>query len=64
MLGVRRAGVTQAAQKLLEEGIIQYSRGLIQILDQQKLEKTSCECFRTVKNEHERLLGRKQKNCF
>ncbi|WP_341529543.1 Crp/Fnr family transcriptional regulator [Nostoc sp. UHCC 0302] len=61
MLGVRRAGVTQAAQKLQEEGIIRYSRGLVQILDQQRLEKTSCECFRIVKNEHKRLLGRKQK---
>jgi CRP-like cAMP-binding protein len=61
MLGVRRAGVTQAAQKLQENGLIEYRRGLVQILDQEKLEETACECFRTVREEYDRLLGTKQK---
>ncbi|MEC4983344.1 MAG: Crp/Fnr family transcriptional regulator [Oscillatoria sp. PMC 1076.18] len=59
MLGVRRSGVTQAAQKLQEEGIITYHRGYIQIIKQQKLEAASCECFRVVRDEYDRLLGRK-----
>ena len=57
MLGVRRAGVTQAAQKLQTSGIIQYKRGHIKILNQQGLEATSCECFKVVKDEYDRLLG-------
>jgi CRP-like cAMP-binding protein len=59
MLGVRRAGVTQTAQKLQESGLIQYRRGLIHILDQRGLEAASCECFRTVRSEYDRLLGEK-----
>jgi CRP-like cAMP-binding protein len=61
MLGVRRAGVTQAAQKLQESGLIHYKRGYIQILDQQGLEAASCECFRTVRDEYDRLLGDKHR---
>ena len=57
MLGVRRAGVTQAAQKLQESRIIRYRRGHIDILDQRGLEAASCECFKTVRDEYDRLLG-------
>jgi CRP-like cAMP-binding protein len=60
MLGVRRAGVTQAAQKLQENGLIKYHRGRVQILDQGGLEEAACECFGTVKEEYDRLLGIKQ----
>jgi CRP-like cAMP-binding protein len=61
MLGVRRAGVTQTAQKFQENGLIQYRRGIVQILDQGGLEEAACECFGTVRDEYDRLLGRKQK---
>jgi CRP-like cAMP-binding protein len=57
MLGVRRAGVTMAANKLREEGIISYSRGRVRILDVEGLEGVSCECYSVVKKEFDRLLG-------
>ncbi len=61
MLGVRRAGVTQAAQKLQHSGLIEYTRGRVNILDKQGLEKASCECFLCLRDEYDRLLGEKQR---
>lgn len=58
MLGVRRAGVTQAAQKFQEKELIRYHRGRVQILDQPGLEAASCECYGCVRDEYDRLLGR------
>lgn len=57
MLGVRREGVTQAALKLQNLGVISYSRGLIKVLDRKKLEGLSCECYAAVKNETDMLLS-------
>lgn len=62
MLGVRRAGVTQAAQKLQEKGFIRYQRGHVYILDQQGLEASSCECFQVLREEYDRLLGGKNRD--
>ena len=56
MLGVRREGVTQAAGKLQEAGIIEYSRGHIRVLDRTRLEGQVCECYAVVKKEYDRLL--------
>ena len=56
MLGVRRQGVTQAAQKLEKRGIITYARGLITVADRRALETAACECYGVVKRETERLL--------
>jgi CRP-like cAMP-binding protein len=56
MLGVRREGVTEAAQKLQSLGMIQYKRGRIQILDRPALELCTCECYAVVKTEYDRLL--------
>ena len=56
MLGVRREGVTQAALKLQQIGVISYKRGLIRVLDRDKLETLSCECYGVVKKETEVLL--------
>jgi CRP-like cAMP-binding protein len=56
MLGVRREGVTEAAGKLQEAGLIEYSRGKITVLDRPRLEKQVCECYAVVKREYDRLL--------
>lgn len=57
MLGVRRAGVTNAAGALQRDGLIRYKRGLITILDRPRLMKRSCECYEISKGEFDRLLG-------
>jgi CRP-like cAMP-binding protein len=56
MLGVRREGVTEAAGKLQDAGLIHYSRGRITVLDRPGLEARACECYAVVKNEFDRLL--------
>jgi len=56
MLGVRREGVTEAAGKLQQAGLIRYQRGRITVLDRQTLEARCCECYRVVKAEVDRLL--------
>ncbi len=56
MLGVRREGVTDAAGKLQNLGVIEYTRGQITVLDRPKLEELCCECYVVVKKETDRLL--------
>lgn len=51
MLGSNRTNVTAAAASLKSAGLIEYRRGSIQIIDQDELEKTACECYRAV-SEH------------
>jgi CRP-like cAMP-binding protein len=59
MLGVRRAGVTEAANRLQLAGLIRYNRGKITILNRQKLEAASCSCYGIIKREYARLLDNK-----
>lgn len=54
MLGVRRVGVTQAANNLQERRLITYTRGNIQLLDPKGLEATACECYGAVKEMYRR----------
>ncbi len=56
MLGSRRAGVSEAAGKLQDEGLIRYKRGHITVVDRERLEAISCECYQVVKTEFDRLL--------
>ena len=55
LLGVRREGVTAAAGELRKLGAIDYQRGHIRILDRERLEELSCECYAVVKSECNRL---------
>jgi CRP-like cAMP-binding protein len=57
MLGVRREGVTEAAGRLQESGLIRYQRGQIEVLDRPGLERRVCECYAVVKRECDRLLN-------
>lgn len=56
MLGVRREAVTEAAGKLQAAGLIEYSRGHIEVLDRPGLEARACECYATVKSEYLRIF--------
>ncbi len=55
-LGVRREGVTEAAGKLQQAGLIHYSRGRITVLDRDGVEARVCECYQVVNREFDRLL--------
>jgi CRP-like cAMP-binding protein len=57
MLGVRRSSVSDVLNPLQEQGLIRYSRGKITVLDRHGLEAESCECYRRVHDEFERLFG-------
>jgi CRP-like cAMP-binding protein len=57
MLGVRRVGITKAANSLLKQKIISYRRGDIRILDCVGLEAASCGCYSADKEIYERILG-------
>jgi CRP-like cAMP-binding protein len=50
MLGGTRATVSLAAGSLKKKGLIQYSRGVIRILNATELEKNACECYQVIKS--------------
>lgn len=57
MLGVQRTTVTGVARTLQAAGAIRYSRGLIEILDRDRLKAGACECYASVLEKHAQLLG-------
>jgi CRP-like cAMP-binding protein len=56
MLGVTRASVNQVARQLQASGAIDYTRGRIKILDRGQLEAGTCDCYRVIREEFDRLL--------
>jgi CRP-like cAMP-binding protein len=57
MLGVRRTSVTTVAHTLQEAGMLNYTRGRIQLLDIEGLRDSACECYETTKEQYGQLLG-------
>lgn len=56
MLGVRRAGVSTAANALQQDRLIRYRRGNITILDRPGLERVACSCYDFGKMLYEKVL--------
>jgi CRP-like cAMP-binding protein len=56
MLGVRRAGITEAANALQKRKLIHYNRGTVTVLDARRLEAASCECYRTAGQLYARVM--------
>jgi CRP-like cAMP-binding protein len=56
MLGVRRNSASASAHALQAAGVIQYSRGKIQIADLDGLKNLTCECYKAVAVQYRRLL--------
>jgi CRP-like cAMP-binding protein len=57
MLGVRRSGVTTAANGFHKQNVINYSRGRIEILDRSKLHAASCSCYDVIKRQYDSFLN-------
>lgn len=57
MLAVRRPRVTVAALSLQAAGAIHYDRGRVVVVDRQRLEEASCECYAMVRDHYRRVLG-------
>ena len=57
MLGVRRVGVTAAAGALQRQGLIEYSRGNITVIDRPGLEGAACSCYAADQKTYADILG-------
>lgn len=58
MLGSRRSTVTVAAGQMQRDGMIDYVRGRVRIVDRPALEAKTCECYHIVRNTYDHLIGR------
>ncbi|MDX2463998.1 MAG: Crp/Fnr family transcriptional regulator [Porticoccus sp.] len=56
MLGVRRSGVSIAAESLKNRHLIEYARGNIKILDRKGLEAVSCQCYQGMTGFYNRVM--------
>jgi CRP-like cAMP-binding protein len=55
MIGTRRAGVSMATRALRERGLIDSSRGMIEIVNGDGLEEAACECYSIIREEFAEL---------
>jgi CRP-like cAMP-binding protein len=56
MLGLQRASVTVVAHTLQQAGMIRYARGKILVTNVESMREAACECYETVRAQHEALL--------
>jgi CRP-like cAMP-binding protein len=59
MLGVHRPTVTLVLRSLHKAGLVNESRGRIEIRDRDRLAGACCECYGLMREEQRRLLGYK-----
>ena len=57
MLAVQRPSVSLVANTFQRAGLIEYSKGSMQILEREKLEEASCDCYFKIRNQFRRLLS-------
>ena len=57
MLGVRRVGITAAASSLRRDGLIEYLRGELTVLDRVGLEAAACSCYAVDEQAYAEMLG-------
>jgi CRP-like cAMP-binding protein len=57
MLGANRPKVTAVLQSLRAAGLVTYTRGNLQVRDASALESHACACYRTIRDELDRLLA-------
>ena len=56
LLGVQRTGVSALVERLASLGILEIRRGRIHVTDRQKLERVSCECYWTMRQQFGTLM--------
>jgi CRP-like cAMP-binding protein len=56
ILGVRRESVSMVANQLRSDGLIDYSRGRITVINRRAIEARACECYSVVHKEYRRLV--------
>lgn len=55
ILGVRRASISDVHTALRAEGLINYNRGVIEIINLAKMQEKACECYQIIRSEHSSL---------
>lgn len=57
LLGSKRPSVSIVAAGFQKEGVLQYSRGYVKILNRARLEADSCECYANIRQQFKRVLS-------